>query len=297
MARVLLITNPVAARTDPAIVRTVARVFDREGWEVDVAGTTRAGHAADLARDGVGEGFDAIAVYGGDGTTMQAVSGMIGGAVPLGLIPGGTGNLLAGNLRLPLDATKAARIIARGRTRAIDVGKVARADGTHYFVVASGAGFDAEIMAGTSHAAKRRWKLAAYVAEGWNQLSAVQNVPYRVTVDGKLLEGTAASILVANCAEFIPPYFRFGRGIALDDGMLEVIMMSAEGLVETVDVLWQLVRGKGNGNGRVRYARGRVVTVETTPGRPVQLDGEAAGETPFTAELLPGALHVFTDEE
>lgn len=296
MARVLLITNPVAARTDPAVVRTVARVFDREGWEVDVAGTSRAGHAVDLARAGVREGFDAIAVYGGDGTTMQAVNGMIGGAVPLGLIPGGTGNLLAGNLRLPVNAEKAARVIARGRSRAIDVGKVERADGTHYFMVASGAGFDADIMAGTSHAAKRRWKLAAYVAEGWHQLSSVQNVPYRITVDGECLEGTAASILVANCAEFVPPYLRFGRGIALDDGMLEVIILGAEGLFETVDVLWQLVRGKANGNGRVRYARGRVVTVETTPARPVQLDGEAAGETPFTAELLAGAIHVFVDE-
>jgi len=293
MARVLVIMNPVAARTDPAVVRTVSRVLDREGWEVDVLGTTRPGHAADLARQGVEEGVDAIAVYGGDGTTMQAVSGMIGGSVPLGLIPGGTGNLLAGNLRLPRNPTKAARLIAQGKTRPIDVGKVERADGVHYFAVACGAGFDAEIMAGTSSGAKRRWKLAAYVAQAWTAISHVQNVPYRVTVDDRVLEGTAATVLVVNCGEFIPPFARFGTGIALDDGLLEVVILRAEGRIESAGVVWQLLRGRANGDGRVRYARGRRVTVETTPARPMQLDGEAAGTTPFTAELIPGAIRVF----
>lgn len=297
MGRVLLITNPAAARTDPAVVRTVSTVLGREGWDVDVVGTTRAGHAAELATAGVRDGADVIAVYAGDGTTMQAVKGMRGHGVPLALIPGGTGNLLAGNLRVPRDPAKAALVIARGVPRTIDLGSVARADGTHYFAVVSGAGFDAEWMASTTTEAKRRWKFAAYVAQGWGKISDVRNVPYRITVDGLVLEGEAATAMVANCGEFVPPLLKFGPGVALDDGVFDVLILSAEGFLESVGVALHLISGAGETHEGIRLARGRVVRVEMDPPQPVQLDGDVIGETPFTAELLPGGLSVLVPRE
>jgi diacylglycerol kinase (ATP) len=293
MARALLITNPAAARTDPAVVRTVSTVLGREGWDVDVVGTTRPGHAADLAAEGVRDGVDAVVVYGGDGTTMQAVKGMHGSDVPLGMIPGGTGNLLAGNLRIPRSPTKAALTIARGCVRRIDLGVLQRDDGPHYFAVAAGAGFDAELMAGTTTQAKRRWKMAAYVAQGWSTLGSVKSVPTRVTVDDRVIEGDAASVLVANCAEFIPPFVKFRKGVAIDDGLFDVIILTAEGLFESMGVVLEWITGD-HGSTRVQYARGRVVHVEMAPDQAAQIDGEAAGRTPFTAELMPGALAVLT---
>jgi len=291
MARALLITNPMAARTDPAVVRTVSTVLAREGWDVDVVGTTRPGHAAELAAEGVRDGVDVVAVYGGDGTTMQAVKGMRGSEVPLGMIPGGTGNLLAGNLRIPRDPKKAALAIARAHPRRIDLGVMERPDGPHYFAVAAGAGFDAELMAGTTREAKRRWKMAAYVARAWETMGTVKSVACRITVDGRALEGTAASVLIANCAEFMPPLVKFRKGVALDDGLLDVVVLSAEGLFESLGVVLEWITGD-DGSTRVQYARGRVVTVEMEPGQLAQLDGEPAGQTPFTVELLPGALRV-----
>jgi len=293
MARVLLITNPAAARTDPEVVRVVSTVLEGEGWDVDVVGTTRPGHAAELAADGVRDRVDVIAVYGGDGTTMQAVKGMRGSGVPLGLIPGGTGNLLAGNLRIPRDPKKAALTIARARPRAIDLGRMEREDGEHYFAVAAGAGFDAELMAGTTREAKRRWKMAAYVARAWETIGAVKSVDCRVTVDDVVLEGKAASVLVANCAEFIPPLVTFRKGVAIDDGLLDVVILTAEGMFESLGVVLEWLTGD-YGSTRVQFARGRVVRVEMEPIQPAQLDGEPAGKTPFTAELFPGALRVLT---
>jgi YegS/Rv2252/BmrU family lipid kinase len=291
MARVLLITNPLAARTDPEVVRTVSTVLAREGWEVEVVGTTRPGHAADLAAEGVRDGVDVVAVYGGDGTTMQAVKGLRGSEVPLGMIPGGTGNLLAGNLRIPRDPRKAALAVARGTARDIDLGVMDRPDGPHYFAVAAGAGFDAELMAGTTSAAKRRWKMAAYVARAWETMGTVKSVQCRITVDGRALEGTAASVLVANCAEFIPPLLKFRKGVSLDDGLFDVVVLSAEGLFEGLGVVLEWITGD-DGSTRVQYARGRAVTVEMEPAQPAQLDGEPAGRTPFAVRLLPGALRV-----
>jgi diacylglycerol kinase family enzyme len=120
----------------------------------------------------------------------------------------------------------------------------------------------------------------------------VRNAPYRVTVDGTVLEGQAASIMVANCGEFIPPLLRFRPGIAIDDGLLDVIILSADTFPESVGVVLQWLGGSvaQAGSDSIRYARGVTVTVETEPARAVQM--EAVGTTPFTAELLPGALRV-----
>src|SRR5207253_558502 len=140
------------------------------------------------------QGFDALVCYGGDGTAMEIAAGAVGSGIPLGLVPGGTGNLLVGNLRLPRDPAAAARVILTGRTAAIDLGSVERADGTHYFAVCGGTGFDARLMAGTGAAEKRRWKMAAYVMRAFAALPSVTSPLHRVTVDGVAHELPAAMV-------------------------------------------------------------------------------------------------------
>jgi YegS/Rv2252/BmrU family lipid kinase len=289
MRRVLLITNPVAARHDPGVLRTVSGTLDSLGIEVDVAGTTRHGDAARLAAQGVADRVDAIAVYGGDGTTMQAVSGMIGSGIPLALIPGGTGNLLAGNLRVPRSPAKAARLLAEGVKRSIDIGSSERQDGIRHFAVASGAGFDALIMEGATSPLKRRFGMAAYVISTVGLLNSVSPVHYRVTVDGSVLETDAVTVVVANCREVGPLFFALGDGISLDDGYLDVIVLSARGLIGGVVAMWDLFRG---GGGRILRARGRSILVESDVVRPVQMDGELAGTTPFHATVIRRAVEV-----
>lgn len=300
MTHVLLITNPVAARTDPRVIQSVCGVLTRAGWQVDVAGTTRPGEASELARQGINDGVDLIAVYGGDGTTMQAVRGLVGqtgGAPPLGLIPGGTGNLLAGNLRLPRNPEKAAQVLVEGVVRRIDLGRVERSDGPHYFAVNCGAGFDAELMAATTDEAKRRWGVGAYVAQVVYKLGDIVSVPHRVTVDGAVLEAEAATVIIANCGEIIPPFLKLGENIEMDDGVLDVIVVHATDLVESVGALWRMISGFPESSTSVRYARGRHITVESVPDRPIQLDGEPAGCTPLTAQVLPGALEVLVSPD
>lgn len=292
MARALLITNPAAARSDPKVIRAVCDVLVRRGVQVDVVGTTQPDDAGTLARRGVRDGVEIIAVYGGDGTTMRAVRGLVGEPVLLGLIPGGTGNLLAGNLRVPRSPTRAAELLVSGKPRTIDLGRVERADGVHYFAVNCGAGFDAELMAATSERAKRRWGIAAYLAEAWQRLGAVTSSPHRIDVDGVPLETRATTVMVANCGEVIPPFVRLKPDVAPDDGLLDVVVLSADGAVDGVGVAWRLLWGGANGDRGIEYARGRRVSIEATPARPVQLDGETSGNTPVVAEVVPGAIRV-----
>ena len=207
---------------------------------------------------------------------MQVAAATVGSGIPLGLVPGGTGNLLAGNLRLPRSPAAAARAILEGTPLTIDLGAVERADGTHYFAVCSGAGFDARLMAATGAAEKRRWKMGAYVARACAALPSVRSARHRVTVDGESHELRAAMVLVANCGELVPPFLRLRDDIAPDDGWLDVLALQADGTWESVSVFFELLRRPRSGSGRVWFGRGRTVRVEVLEGppRPIQLDGE-----------------------
>jgi len=293
MPSVLLIHNPVAARTSVAVLESIRGVFSAAGWRVTVANTRHAGDAEDLARKGVTAGVDVVAVYGGDGTTIQAVGGMIGSGTALGLLPGGTGNLLAGNLRLPRNPVRAAKIIVDGTPKPIDLGRLTCGNSVRHFSVGCGAGFDAEIMTGTTEAAKRRFGMAAYVAKTLEVLGKLKAVPHRITIDGRTRDVEATSVLVVNCGEIIPPILRLKKDISLRDGLLDVILFNPTGYMESVGVFWQMVSGRTDGQGRIQYAKGRVVHVETDRPQPVEMDGEGAGQTPFTAEVIPDGIEVY----
>ena len=297
MTRALLITNPAAARTDARAVTAVRETLRGGGWDVEVLATLGPKDARRFAAEARAEKFDVLVSYGGDGTAMQIASGIVGTGIPLGLVPGGTGNLLAGNLRLPRNAAKAARVLLTARPYAIDLGVSDRSDGPHYFAVASGTGFDAELMAETSAAAKRRWKFGAYVARAVTKLSGVRSAHHRITVDGEAHEVGAAMLLVLNCGEIIPPFIRLGKDIAPDDGWLDVVAIHADGIGQSVAAVWDLFRGSANGAGRVWWGRGKTIRVEVIGDAPrrVQLDGEVVGDTPFEARILPGALTVLVD--
>src|SRR4030081_1588444 len=150
MTRALLITNPFAARADARAVTAVLQILGRGGWNVDLRTITGPGDARRIAEESLSEGFDILVSHGGDGTAMQVAAG-----IALGVVPGGTGNVLAGNLRLPRTTTGAARALLKARAHAIDLGVVQRSDGAHYFAVAAGTGFDAALMASTGRQGAR----------------------------------------------------------------------------------------------------------------------------------------------
>ena len=240
-------------------------------------------------------GFDVLVSHGGDGTAMQVAAGIAGSGITLGLVPGGTGNVLAGNLRLPRSTARAARALLNARRLPIDLGVVERPDGPHYFAVAAGTGFDAQLMADTGLQAKRRWKLGAYLARAALTLTSVRSAGHRVTVDGTTHDVRAAMLLVLNCGKLPPGFLNLRRGLVPDDGWLDVVALDADGAFQSASAVIELLVGNGDRKGRrIWWARGRTVRVEVPDGapRPVQLDGEVTGATPFEARLLPGALAV-----
>lgn len=295
MARALLIANPVAARTNPDVADTVRRVFEAAGWSIDLRQTSVAEDTRRFAEEAVADGVDVVAVFGGDGTTMQAAAALVGTDVGLGLVPGGTGNVLAGNLRLPLGPIQAAELILRGRSRRIDMGRLENALGQRYFGVACGAGADARVMGGTGAAEKRRLGIGGYFNSLFRVMPEIRSRQFTVTVDGRVFERDAALVMVLNCAEMIPPVVRVHRDTALDDGLFDVLIIDADTPWEAMRSLIRALANVALDAGEtsyLTYARGQQVRVEAHPAEPTQFDGDLFGETPFTATVVPGAIRV-----
>jgi YegS/Rv2252/BmrU family lipid kinase len=291
----LLIANPAAARTAPIAVNAILTTLRGAGWDVEALATGGPGDARHLAEYGVREKVDVVAVFGGDGTAMQAAAALVGTDVALGVIPGGTGNLLAGNLRIPASPARAARALVRAKPRLFDLGRMERPAGPQYFAVACGAGYDARVMAGTLSEHKRRWGMAAYVATTLRLMSELRSTLHSITIDGVEYEANAAMVLVANCGEVIPPFVKLGPGITPDDGLLDVVVVRADNFPQSLRAVWDLLRlrpGASGPDAYVGHVRGREVKVETDRPQPVQLDGEPGGTTPFTASVVPGAIRI-----
>ena len=122
--KIQVIINPAAGQDEP-ILNTLNQVFQEYGVEWQVAITRHSGDARRLAKAAATDGFDLVAGYGGDGTLMEIANGLQDSGIPLGVLPGGTGNSLARELNIPLDLAQAAELLCQApNVRQIDLGRI-----------------------------------------------------------------------------------------------------------------------------------------------------------------------------
>jgi diacylglycerol kinase (ATP) len=172
--QLLLIYNPASGKgrhRGAAQMAAVVQTFREAGAEVETLATTHAGSAIQQTREAAGGGFDAIISCGGDGTANEVLNGLMlaGSEVPLGVVPLGSGNLLASDLRLPSRPELAARALLNYQPQSIHPGVITSQGKSgperRYFLVTAGVGSDAELMYRTAVEAKERWGRNAYFIE------------------------------------------------------------------------------------------------------------------------------------
>jgi YegS/Rv2252/BmrU family lipid kinase len=292
VTRALIITNPAAARADERQLLAARARLVAGGWAVEIARTSGPGDGERLARAAVADGADVLIAHGGDGTAMEVAAAVVGTGRQLGLLPAGTGNLLAGNLQIRRSWRAATAVILAAEPRAIDVGRVTTAAGSRVFAVACGTGFDAELMRSTAPHHKRVFGMGAYVATAIGLAAAVRRTRFRIEADGAVHETHAFFVLVANCGEIIPGVLPIHAAIRPDDGVFDIAIFDAASFVSAARVVWRLFQRQPHADPGISFLRASRVVITTEPVLPVQADGEAAGTTPLTVELLPGALHV-----
>lgn len=173
MRRVLFFLNPLLMehRNRRAVVDRVAGMLRETGSTVELQDTLSAHSAGEQAQEAVASGFDTIFVCGGDGTVFQVIQGVAGSSTSLGVIPFGTGNVLAQNLRLPRDPIAAMRVQMNARAVSIPLGKITCKTAGHtkdrnwYFTIAAGMGVHAALMnlAPTGQGKRHGGRLAYFI--------------------------------------------------------------------------------------------------------------------------------------
>jgi YegS/Rv2252/BmrU family lipid kinase len=292
VTRALIITNPAAARADEAHLLAAQRRLRAGGVSAEIARTTAAGDGERLARQAVADGVDLVIAHGGDGTAMDVAAALVGTGRPLGLLPAGTGNLLAGNLGIPRSWRKASDLILRGVPRTVDVGRLTSGAGSRIFAVACGAGFDAELMRSTEARHKRLFGMFAYVGTAVSLARAITRAHVRLEADGVVHEAQAALVLVANCGQLIPGILPLHTEVRPDDGVFDVAILDAASLPGAARLVWRMFLRRPHAVPGITFLRASRVRLSAEPPLPVQADGEAAGLTPMSVEMLPLALRV-----
>lgn len=279
------------------IRHAVAEVEDllrADGWKVDSRIVTQKRDLSRRTARAVKARYDVVVAVGGDGAVLQVATALAETEVALGIIPTGTGNLLAGNLRIPGDRKAAVRVLLTGRRRRIDLGRVTVDGVDHDFAVACGVGFDAKVMDATGTGQKLRWGKLAYLANAFGQTKSIHNAPHAITLDGVRSETEAAQVFVANFGRMLPVVAP-RRQIRGDDGLLDVIVVRASGPIPGLLAGWEALMQKDLGEssgGHVFRAQAREVRIETDPPRLVETDGSVVGRTPLVASIRPAALIV-----
>ncbi|HYI57129.1 MAG TPA: diacylglycerol kinase family protein [Microlunatus sp.] len=236
---------------------------------------------------------DRVIVAGGDGTVRAVADGLAGSAVPLGIVPAGTANLLNYNLGLPRDEAGAIDVAVAGDTATIDLIKITIDDrDPEHFAVMAGAGLDAMIMDEVSSDLKSSIGTAAYFVAAGKALGRLP-MSLRITVDGRRIKHRKAiMVLIANVGGF-PPNIELVPGAAFDDGLLDLMVASPRRLADWLKIIGRMIIRRQRKDDALELRRGKRVEVVLEQRDSYQLDGDVAGEfTRMTAEIVPGALHV-----
>ena len=284
--RFLIVANPVTRRGAETIIEQIRRVAPPNA-RVDVQFTEPTHMAPGALSSRAGE-YEAVMAVGGDGTVAEVATAIDGHEIAIGIIPAGSTNVIARNLRLPYDPIDAALLVfRRPHTRRIDVGIC---NGRRFLHMA-GAGFDSRIFATTSKRLKRHLGWVAYL-QGATQTIFEPPVHFAITVDGTSLECESPLVLIANGGSIIRPSIPVHPGIRYDDGLLDVIIFTATRPVEIASTLGRLATRSLEKSPYTIHVRGREIDLASTPSIPVQLDGDIIGDTPARFTLLPRALEI-----
>jgi diacylglycerol kinase family enzyme len=301
--RMLVIVNPYATTMSVRLQHLV--VYALQGrYDVEAIETERRGHAIELVTAAVGQAFDVVVAFGGDGTVNEAANGLAGTGTPLTVLPGGSNNVFCKMLGIPNDVVDATehllRLADRWQPRAVDLGRV----NGRWFTFAAGFGLDASVVERVDahpHLKARygAWYYASAAVVTFLRKYVVRPPRLEIEIGGKTVQGVSAFFQNGE------PYTYFKErpvnlveGARLDSGDLAGVMLTRARPYDVPTVTFRAL------SGAARIARHRAITafpgvrqatIRSVDGRPVplQVDGDhMSDETVAELSVGAGALHV-----
>jgi diacylglycerol kinase family enzyme len=283
--QVLLIVNARAGSVSPRTKEVIVKALSAD-FKLEVADTAARDHATELGRDAVDRGFDAVLAFGGDGTINEAAQGLVGTDVALGVLPGGSTNVLARSLGVPMDPVEATAYVASrirsGSVRRINVGRT----NSRYFLFSTGMGLDAEVVRRVEADPEGKRKdhdwffLRHAVTAAFTRYRGIDPM-ITISVDGR---DPIKGVLAVCCNGRPFTYFKkwpvdVCPEANLDEG-LDVLSLSHVRAGTIPRIAWGLLVSRGHVNWRISsYSHDiSLVTLSADEPLPVQVDGDYIGE-------------------
>jgi diacylglycerol kinase (ATP) len=293
--RVKVILNPYANRWGAKTQAPATEAaFRAAGVECDLTVTDVAGGGIPVAEAAAREGYDAVIAAGGDGTINEVINGLLwatgdGPTRPFGIVPLGTANdfnLMAG---LPKTIAESVAVIAAGKTRRIDAGRV----NDRFFINNSAAAMEPMVTL-ENIKMKRLSGEIRYVVALVKALAKLKPWTMRLTWDDGGYEGPAYLLSVCNSPR--TGGFMMAPGAALDDGLLDMVFAPQVSKGAVISILLKLMRGEHVNHPSVTFRRVTAIDLTSAPGTPLHSDGEIFDEsaTSVSYRVLPGKVTLLT---
>lgn len=287
-----LISNPKTGRygSRRLPIQDIASRLESLGIKIDLRLTSQPGDATEIAMRAARNGGGDIIVAGGDGTINEALQGIAGTKARLAIIPRGTGNVLARELRLPLDNEQALNIVAQGKSRKIYLGLAIdeTTNERRHFVLMAGVGLDASVVRRVQPSLKKRLGKGAFWISGLSHLVTWNPKPFTLEIEGNKYPATFA--IIGNAAKYggdlaITP------GARLDEREFEICIINTVSRLRYLHLLSQAMRnGMPRNTPEVQFVK--AATVSAHGDAHVQVDGELMSHLPMRFEIAPHSLEV-----
>lgn len=293
--RLAVVLNPIKVEDVAQFKAMVEHQARAAGWEPPRwHETTVEDPGRAMAEASAVAGADLVLVCGGDGTVRTVCAELAGTGIPVGVVPAGTGNLLARNLGIPLYLQAAVDVALNGQDRAIDLVKVA-GDGLgddEHFMVMGGMGFDAAIMEGANDEIKARIGWLAYFVSGLRQL---RSPTFKVEIsvdDAPFTKHRAVTVVIGNVG-YLTAGIPLLPDATIDDGELDVVVVSPRRFLSWIPLVWRVMSKGRRVDDSLNRMTGRTVVVRTSQETARQLDGDPVGPgRELRAECVHGRLLV-----
>jgi YegS/Rv2252/BmrU family lipid kinase len=269
----------------------------RHGWQIELKFTQAAGDAQKLAHEAVEQHRDVVIAVGGDGTINEIIQALAGSETALGVLPGGTANVWAREVGIPLDSIRAREVLVRGQTRRIDLGCA----NERYFLLMTGIGLDGEVTQAVEKKPLKRLGALAYVLIGtWLGLGYPSFRAFLQT-DGRVVKVNALQIIIGN-TQLYGGAVKYTWQAKCDDGLLDICIVRNRNIWGRVIVFLDFIFHREQRRQWVYYATCKVVKLRTRPAIAMQIDGDPAGYTrkgypPVTFTVAPHALKVIVPQQ
>lgn len=290
--RCAIIYNPTKVTDLTTFRRHVEYQLSRGDWESPLwLETSSDDPGREMVATAVRKKVDLVLGVGGDGTIRVVTAGLAGTGIPFGLIPAGTGNLLARNLGIPLDEQAALEVAFGDHQRHIDLVRITTdtAEPDHFAVIA-GIGIDAVIMEATNPDLKKAVGSAAYFVSA---AKSAGHPPLQATIrvdDGEPFKRRASVIVIGNVG-YLQANIPLIPDARADDGLLDLLVASPRGVRDWVKLTTHVLTRQNRQDAQLDRVTASKVSIEVSPGDHYQLDGDTVGEcSRLEAEVVPAAL-------